>query len=172
MAGLLKTLFDKAFGSAPELTDVTYNGEKPSGIHVIRKVTWQSILNLFAANWQPEDQVVEVCLNGLLALTTNDKGYARIPEKLNGWDLIAVSVMVKGASSSGAVTITVKNGATSMLTTNPVVDAGEYDTLTGTAAVVDAAHDNVATGNQIEVAVSGAGTGVTYCVAELVFRKP
>ena len=89
---------------------------------------------------------------------------------MDGWKLIAVAAMVKGASSSGAVTLTVKNGATSMLSTNITIDVSEYDTLTAaTPAVIDATEDDVATGDQIEAACTGAGTGVTYCVVELIF---
>ena len=106
-------------------------------------------------------------------MTTSDKAYARIPAILNGCDLVAVAAMCKGASSSGAVTLTVKNGSTSMLTTNITLDVSEYDTLTAaTPAVIDTANDNVATGAQIEVACSGAGTGVTYLIVELTFMLP
>jgi len=57
-----------------------------------------------------------------------------------------------------------------MLSTNITIDVSEYDPLTAAIpAVIDAAEDDVATGDQIEVAVTGAGTGVTYCVAELIF---
>ena len=40
-----------------------------------------------------------------------------------------------------------------------------------TPPVVDEAEDDVGVGDQIEVACSGAGTGVTYCVVELTFKK-
>jgi len=125
--------------------------------------------NSLAASERGE-RIIEIPLNGSTALTTSDKAYARIPSTMDGWKLIAVAAMVKGASSSGAVTLTVKNGATSMLSTNITIDVSEYDTLTAaTPAVIDAAEDDVATGDQIEVACTGAGTGVTYCVVELIF---
>lgn len=42
-----KTIFDLAFGeSAPELTDVTFTGQDPSGTPVLRKSTWTTIRNL------------------------------------------------------------------------------------------------------------------------------
>jgi hypothetical protein len=109
-------------------------------------------------------------LNGATALTTGDKAYLRIPAKLNGGVLSAVAAACKGASSSGVVTLLVKNGATSMLTTNITLDQSETDTITAdVAAAIDGAHDDVATGNLIEISCSGAGTGVTYCGVELTF---
>jgi hypothetical protein len=109
-------------------------------------------------------------LNGATALTTGDKAYLRIPAKLNGGVLSAVAAACKVGSSSGVVTLLVKNGATSMLTTNITLDETETDTLTAlTAAVIDAANDDIATGNLIEISCSGAGTGVTYCGVELTF---
>ncbi len=45
-----KTLFDLDDSLAPSLTDVIFNGYDPAGIKVLRKTTWQTILNLFFAN--------------------------------------------------------------------------------------------------------------------------
>jgi len=116
---------------------------------------------------------VQVALNGSSPLTTSDKAYFRIPGTLNGMNLVAVAAMCVGASSSGTPTFTVKNGATSMLSTNLTIDAGETDSSTAAVpAVINAANDGVATGNQIEVACSGSGTGVTYTVVELQFQNP
>jgi hypothetical protein len=115
---------------------------------------------------------VQLQLNGATALTTSDKAYFRGADKMTGtWTLTKVSAMCKGASSSGAVTLTVKNGSTSMLSTNITLDQNEYDTLTAaTPAVIST--PNVVTGDQIEVAVTGAGVGVTFCIAELTFTPP
>ena len=48
---MAKTLFELTEGSAPALTDYALTGEDPAGIHVLRRTTWQSIKNLFKANW-------------------------------------------------------------------------------------------------------------------------
>lgn len=117
-------------------------------------------------------RVVQVQLNDSTALTTSAKAYFRVPSCMNGWNLVGVAAMCVGASSSGTVTFTVKNGATSMLSTNLTIDATETDSSTATAAVIDTAEDDIATSNQIEVACSGAGTGVTYAVVELTFQLP
>lgn len=118
-------------------------------------------------------RVIEVALNAGTALAVTDKAYFRIPAVMNGFNLVAVAAMCKVASTTGAVTITIKNAATSMLSTNITIDQDEFDTLTAaTPAVINGATDDVATGAQIEVAVTGAGAAVTYCVVELTFAKP
>lgn len=115
-------------------------------------------------------RTVDILLNDSVALTTSAKGYVRIPSWMDGWSLVAVAAMCVVASSGDAPTFTVKNGATSMLTTNLTIDASETDSSTATtAAVIDTDHDAVATGNHIEVACSVSGTGVTYAVVELTF---
>jgi hypothetical protein len=154
--------------TVPGLTEAAIASEVNTGTDAARAVTPDA---LAGSNYG--QQVVQVCLNAATALTTSDKAYFRIPAKLNGWNLVAVAAMVKVASTSGAVTFTVKNGATSMLSPNITIDQDEFDTLTAaTAAAIDGAEDDVATGNQIEVACSGAGTGVTYAVVELTFQLP
>lgn len=115
----------------------------------------------------------QVNLNANFALTTNDKSYVDITSEKNGWNLVAVYAKCTAASSSGAVTITVKNGATSMLSTNLTIDQGQTGSDTAaTPAVIDTENDHVATGNRIEVACSGAGTGVTYLAVTLTFQAP
>jgi hypothetical protein len=121
------------------------------------------------------DFPIDIPLNNNTALTTNDKGYARIPAKLNGGTLIAVAAMCVGASSSGAVTLNVKKSTAggafaTMLSTNMTIDEGEIDTSTAAVPGAIGASNTVATGDRIEVSVVDAGTGVTYCIAELTFR--
>jgi len=121
-----------------------------------------------------KDNAVYIPLNGSTALTTNDKAYHRIPAKLDGGTLVDVAAMCVGASSSGAITLTVKKlvGAvwTTMLSANITIDAGEIDTSTAAVPATIGAGNTVAEGDHIEVAVTGAGTGVTFCGAELSFR--
>jgi hypothetical protein len=67
----------------------------------------------------------------------------------------------------------VKNGSTSMLSTNLTVDANEYTSATAaTPAVIDTAHDDVATDVLIEVKCSVSGIGTTYAVVTLGFQLP
>jgi hypothetical protein len=116
-----------------------------------------------------EDQCIWIPLNGATALVSGDKAYWRVPSKFNGGTLAAVAAGCKVASSSGAVVLTVKNGATAMLSTNITLDQNETDTTTAaTPAVIST--PALATGNLIEISVVSAGTGVTYCGVELTVR--
>lgn len=107
-------------------------------------------------------------LNAATPLASGDKGYWRVPAKYDGGTLSAVAACCKVGSSSGAVELTVKNGATAMLSTNITLDQNETDTLTAaTAAVIDTDHDDLSTGDLIEISVVQEGTGVTYCGVEI-----
>jgi hypothetical protein len=145
---------------------------KPTAGTAVSKADFgDPVVDNFAYLYALRDEAVWVPLNGALDLALTDLAYFRIPAKLNGGTLISVAAHCKDASSSGAVTLAVKNGSTSMLTTNITIDQGEFDSSTAaTAAVIDAANDDVATGDFIEISVVGAGTGVTYCGVELTFR--
>ena len=117
------------------------------------------------------DEPVWVPLNGSVPLVNGDKAYLRVPAKLNGATIVSVAAACKDPSTSGAVKLSVKNGATNVLSTNITLDRAETDTLTAAVpAVIDTNHDDVATGDFIEVAVVSAGTGVTYCGVEITFR--
>jgi len=109
------------------------------------------------------------------ALTTGDgKAYVIIPFLAAGADLVRVDVAVTTVSSSGAVEVRVRNvtQAAYMLTVNPVVDAGEKNNSTGTAAVIDAANDDVASLDELRIDVVQAGTGVKGLVVLLTFDLP
>lgn len=118
-------------------------------------------------------------LNGLTALTTSDKCYDRVPAGLTGMNLVSVTGSVgtgaAGSSSSGTPTFTVKNvtDGNQMLSTSLTIDAGEYTSATAAAAVaINGSFDDVVTDDLIEVAVTTAGTGVTYAVVTLGFQLP
>lgn len=118
-------------------------------------------------------------LNGTTALTTSEKVYFRIPAALNGMNLVSVTGTVgtgaSGASSSGTPTFTVKNVTDNnqMLSTSLTIDATEYTSATAaTAVVINTTYDDVATDDLIEVAVTTAGTGVTYATVTLGFQTP
>jgi hypothetical protein len=123
---------------------------------------------------------VSFVLNGTTALTTSEKAYWRVPSTMNGWNLVAVSASVgtgaAGSSSSGTPTFTVKNitqSSDAMLSTALTVDANEYTSASAAAAaVIDTAKDDVATDDLIEIAVTTAGTGVTYATVTLTFQLP
>lgn len=119
------------------------------------------------------DMPIWIPVNGATSLTAGDKAYYRIPAKYNGGTIVGVSAACKGASTLGTVEFAVKNGSTSVMTTNPTLDQGETDTLTAaTPPVINTAADDIATGNMIEISVVQAGTGVTYAGVEIILRAP
>ena len=94
-------------------------------------------------------------------------------------NLVSVAATVgtgaAGSSSSGTPTFTVKNVTDSnqMLSTSLTVDASEYTSATAAVpAVINASFDDVVTDDLIEVAVTTAGTGVTYATCTLGFQLP
>ena len=110
------------------------------------------------------------------AITTGDgKAYWRVPSALNGMDLTAVAAAVTTASSSGIPTVQIHNltQAADMLSTKLTIDANETDSSTAAAAaVIDAANDDVATGDMLRIDIDVAGTGAKGLMVELQFRLP
>ena len=122
---------------------------------------------------------VQAVLNGTTALTTSEKVYFRIPAALNGMNLVSVTGSVgtgaAGSSSSGTPTFTVKNvtDGNQMLSTSLTIDANEYTSATAaTPVAINGSFDDVVTDDLIEVAVTTAGTGVTYAVVTCGFQLP
>ncbi len=96
-------------------------------------------------------------------LTTGDGQFIfAIPSDLNGTNLVSVAAFVTTVSSSGLPTVQIRNvtDAVDMLSTKVSIDASEFTSYTAaTAAVIDTAHDDVATGDRIAIDVDVAGTG-------------
>lgn len=110
------------------------------------------------------------------ALGTGDgQAYFRVPALLNGYNLAAVAAAVTTASSSGLPTVQIANvtDAVDMLSTRITIDANETDSSTAdTAAVIDAAHDDVATADLLRVDIDVAGTGTKGLIVSLMFQHP
>ena len=90
------------------------------------------------------------------------QSYFIIPSKFNGCTLTGVAAAVYTPSTSGAITIQIRNvtDAVDMLTTRLTIDQGEYSSYTAaTAAVIDTSNDDVVTGDMIAIDIDGAGTG-------------
>lgn len=107
------------------------------------------------------------------AITTGDgAAYFRVPSTINGKTLTAVAASVITVSSSGAVSVQIHNVTDSvdMLSTALTIDASETDSATAaTPAVIDAANDDVATGDILRNDIDGAGTGAKGLIVELQF---
>ena len=110
------------------------------------------------------------------ALTTGDgKAHVFVPALLNGHNLVAVLAAVTTQSSSGAVTVQVRNvtQAADMLSTAITIDANESTSATAaTPAVIDTANDDVATGDLVAIDIDGAGTGTKGLIVALTFEAP
>lgn len=117
------------------------------------------------------------------AITTGDgKVYFRVPSVMNGYNLVAVAASLSTVSSSGIPTVQVRRSrwasATTrtnadMLSTKLTIDASEFDSIdAAAAAVIDAANDDVNTGDHIYIDIDVAGTGAKGLFVELQFQLP
>jgi len=87
-----------------------------------------------------------------------------IPDDVNGMHLVQAQAFVTTVSSSGVVTVQLRNitQAVDMLSTRITIDVGDLDSYAAAAPrVIDTANDQVFTGDQISVDVDVAGTGTT-----------
>ena len=100
----------------------------------------------------------------------------RVPSILNGWNLVGVAAANNTAGTTGTGDYQIHNvtQAADMLSTKITIDSGETDSSTAaTAAVIDAANDDVATGDQLRVDVDAIQTTpATGLMVELQFRLP
>mgnify|MGYP000921059859 CR=1 FL=1 len=165
---------DSASDTVDGIVELATIAETNTGTDATRAVTPDGFAGSNAAI-----RYISYTLNATTALTTSEKGYKRIPAGMNGMNLISVTGSVgtgaAGSSSSGTPTFTVKNVTDNnqMLSTSLTIDASEYTSATAaTPAVINTSFDDVATDDLIEVAVTTAGTGVTYAVITLGFQLP
>jgi hypothetical protein len=110
------------------------------------------------------------------AITTGDgKAYYRVSSALNGMNLVSVAAALTTVSSSGIPTVQIANVTDSvdMLSTKLTIDANETDSSSATtAAVIDTAHDDVATADMLRIDIDVAGTGAKGLIVQMQFRKP
>jgi hypothetical protein len=161
--------------TSPTSDDLVYTVTDPAGTPASRKVT---IANAALAFWKyaVKPVVVEVVDPSVLLVTGDGQGPRFIvPIELNGHNLVSVAAAVNTVSSSGTPTVQIRNvtQTADMLSTRITIDATEKHSKDATAAaVIDAANDDVATGDEIafDIDVTGTGTkGLTVC---LTFRLP
>jgi hypothetical protein len=89
------------------------------------------------------------------------KAFFRIPEELNGMNLTGVNASVFTAGTTNTTDIQIRNKTDSqdMLSTKITIDSTETDTSTAaTPAVIDGAHDDVVTGDIIEIDIDAIST--------------
>lgn len=111
--------------------------------------------------------------NGDDLATGDGQAHFFVPSTLNGRNLVGAFAAVTTVSSSGLPTVQIHNltQAADMLTTPITIDASEKHSKDATTpAVIDAANDDVATGDELRIDVDVAGTGAKGLVVELHFR--
>ncbi len=89
------------------------------------------------------------------------KAYFRIPAALNGFNLVGVAATSYTAGTTGTEDIQIRNKtqAADMLSTKITIDSSETDSSTAAAPpVIDAANDDVATGDVLAVDVDAVQT--------------
>src|SRR3990167_1345236 len=107
------------------------------------------------------------------AATTGDgKFIFFIPPSYNGLSLTDGDIYVTGVSSSGTITVQIRNITQSldMFTTAMTIDEGEFSSLTAaTASKINNANNMVKEGYRIAIDVDGAGTSAEGLGVVLVF---
>lgn len=100
-----------------------------------------------------------------------------VPASLNGWDIVGAAAAVTTAGTTGTLDIQLRNATQTadILSTKLTIDSGETDSSTAaTAAVIDAAQDDLTTGDKIYVDVDAvhSGTAPQGLVVQLTLQKP
>jgi hypothetical protein len=102
--------------------------------------------------------------------------FFRVPSTMNGMNLVAVAAAVQTAGTTGTTDIQIHNvtDTADMLSTVITIDSGETDSSTAaTAAVINTATDDVATGDILRIDVDAVSTTAPKgLLVELQFRVP
>jgi hypothetical protein len=127
-----------------------------------------------APQWTRFIRYMSFLLNTDVALVAGDDAHRfRIPLGLNGWNVYSGGASRK--AGTGILTIQLRNvtDGVDVFSTKITVDSGETDSSTAAApAVVDTAHDDVATADQFAIDVDVAGSNTFYAYVDIGFAKP
>lgn len=138
-------------------------GRTTAGTGAVEEISVGSGLT-FASGTLKITQVVQLLVfDDDTDVTTGDGAgnlFFRVPSTMNGLNLVGVAAAVGTAGTTGTTDIQIHNitQAADMLTTKLTVDSGETDSSTATAAVIDTANDDVATGDKIRIDVDATST--------------
>jgi len=120
-----------------------------------------------------------VVFDAISTCTTGDAAggvFVRIPSACNGMNLVEVAACVYTAGTTGTMDIQIHNitDTTDMLSTKITIDSAETDSSTAaTPAVINAALDDVVTGDKLRIDVDAVHTTpATGLVVELTFQLP
>jgi hypothetical protein len=125
----------------------------------------------------PLNKTVQVKILGdSTLLTTGDSQFIFvISSDLNGMNLLTANAYVTTVSSSGVPTIQMRNmtnGNVDMLSTPITIDVGELTSYSAISSTVNAANDNVTTGDLLAVDVDISGTNAKGLGVVLIFGAP
>jgi len=119
--------------------------------------------------------VVKVIADDTALTVADGLMHFTVPIELNGMNLISVGAHVYTVSSGGLPTFQIHNltDAVDMLSTAITIDATENDSKdAATPPVIDAAHDDMATGDVIRFDCDVVGTGTKGMEIRMGFRLP
>lgn len=121
-----------------------------------------------------EPAVLPLILNTQTALTAGDNLLQfHIPPKMNGWTITRVTA--SRASGTGTLTLQLHNvtDGVDVLSTRLTIDSGETSSSTAaTAAVINAANDDVASYDRLRIDVDDAGTSTLHATMNIEFTRP
>lgn len=160
------------------LVGATLTGAPASGTHAVGDVVVTHDGNIWVCTtagtpgtWTrvpsgtvAQERITEIKIfdDDTVTATGDGRAYFCVPSPYNGLNLIDADAFVTTVSSSGTPTVQIRNvtQAADMLTTRITIDASEFTSYTAaTPPVIDAANDDVATGDIIAIDVDVAGTG-------------
>lgn len=102
--------------------------------------------------------------------------FFRIPDVMNGWNLVGVAASVQTAGTTNTTDIQIHNvtQAADMLSTVITIDSAETDSSTAaTPPVIDAANDDVSTADSLRIDVDAVSTSAPKGLyVELIFQLP
>ena len=147
----------------------------PSSTDTLTNKDLSSTTNTFSNTITTKTVIVKAIADDTALTVADNLTKFVVPVELNGMNLVSVGAHVFTASTSGLPTIQIFNATDSvdMLSTGITIDANEKDSSTATtAAVINTANDDVATGDEIRIDCDVAGTGTTGLEVRLGFRLP
>lgn len=139
-------------------------GRTTAGTGAVEEISVGSGLT-FASGTLKITQVVQLLVfDDDTDVTTGDGAgnlFFRVPSTMNGLNLVGVAACVGTAGTTGTTDIQIHNitQAADMLSTKITIDSTETDSSTAaTAAVIDTANDDVATGDKLRIDVDATST--------------
>lgn len=157
------------------LTELATSAETDTGTDAARAVSPDG----FAGSNYGKRVVEFIIIEGATDTAVGDKAgnsTFRVPVEMNGWNLVDVEAHVETAGTTGTTDIQIRNvtQTADMLSTKITIDSGETDSSTAaTPPVIDAANDDVATGDKIAIDIDAISTtaakGLTVTMS---FRLP